>query len=444
MNPILHSLHERKSVRAYTADPIPEEAVQEILSAAVQAPTAGNQQLYTILRVQSQDKKQQLAESCDHQPFIAQAPLVLVFCADCRKWYQAFLYTGCNPRRPREGDLMLAVTDAVIAAQNAVVAAQSLGIGSCYIGDIMENAETQRAILGLPCYVFPCAMLAFGYPTDSQKARKKPPRVPLHYIVQTDIYHPHTPDELRGMLQEKAGEKPYEEWMHAFCQRKYTSDFSREMSRSVGVYLKDFAEDENHPPMDALTAIHTRRSTRAMKPELPPRRQIEAIVEAGRMAPSGGNSQTTHFLVITAPKTMDALAQAAQQAFAQMEPSPEMYRSLRHAVLAAKKGEYVFHYHAPVLILTANRRGYGNAMADSACALENMMIAANALGLGSCYINQIHWLSDDPLVHPILLHMGLTADEYVTGGMILGYGINGEPVREPLMHTGNPVTWIEE
>ena len=59
-------------------------------------------------------------------------------CADCLKWYKAFRHVGCEPRKPGEGDLMIAVCDAVIAAQNAVVAAQSFGIGSCYIGDIME------------------------------------------------------------------------------------------------------------------------------------------------------------------------------------------------------------------------------------------------------------------------------------------------------------------
>ena len=51
--------------------------------------------------------------------------------------------TGCDPRRPGEGDLLLATADAAIAAQNAVTAAWSLGIGSCYIGDVMENCEKQ-------------------------------------------------------------------------------------------------------------------------------------------------------------------------------------------------------------------------------------------------------------------------------------------------------------
>ena len=162
-NETLRQLYNRKSVRVFTEQPIEENIVQAILRAATMAPTAGNQQLYTILRITDPDLLARLADSCDHQPFIAKGKLVLLFCADCLKWYDAFLSAGCAPRKPGPGDLLLAVDDALIAAQNAVVAAESLGIGSCYIGDIMENIETQREILDLPEYVFPAALLVFGY-----------------------------------------------------------------------------------------------------------------------------------------------------------------------------------------------------------------------------------------------------------------------------------------
>ena len=152
-NPILQSLFDRKSVRVYEEKPIPAEMKQAILEAAAQAPSAGCQQLYTILDITDPALKEALAESCDHQPFIAKAPLVLVFCADCKKWYDAYLEAGCTPRTPGVGDLMLAVTDTAIAAQNAVVAAESFGIGSCYIGDIMENCDTQRSLLHLPARI---------------------------------------------------------------------------------------------------------------------------------------------------------------------------------------------------------------------------------------------------------------------------------------------------
>ena len=159
MNEIIKSLYDRKSVRVYEDRPIPEKMKQIILEAAAQAPSAGCQQLYTILDITDQKLKDELVKTCDNQPFIATAPMVLVFCADCKKWYDAYLEAGCSPRKPGVGDLMLAVTDTAIAAQNAVVAAQSFGIGSCYIGDIMENCEEQRRILNLPEYVFPAVML---------------------------------------------------------------------------------------------------------------------------------------------------------------------------------------------------------------------------------------------------------------------------------------------
>lgn len=239
-NPIIESLKSRKSVRAYEDRPIPEDLKQTILLAAAEAPSAGCQQLYTILDITDQKLKEALADTCDHQPFIAQAPMVLVFCADCRKWYDAYLETGCNPRHPGAGDLMLAVTDTAIAAQNAVVAAESLGIGSCYIGDIMENCEQQRELLNLPPYVFPAVMLVFGWPTRQQQERPKPQRCDLKHIVHENTYRTMDGTELREMLSYKGKLQNFDQWCQAFCKRKYNSDFSKEMTRSVEQYLKDF------------------------------------------------------------------------------------------------------------------------------------------------------------------------------------------------------------
>ena len=240
MNEVLKQLYARKSVRAFEDREISPEDKQAILTAAAMAPTAGNQQLYTIIDVTDEQLKAELAKSCDDQPFIAKAKLVLVFCADCRKWYQTFQGAGCEPRLPGAGDLMLAVSDANIAAQNAVTAAWSLGIGSCYIGDVMENCETQRRLLHLPKYVFPAAMVVFGHPTQQQLEREKPKRVEMKHIVHENAYREMEDGEYREMYAERCGLRSYEDWMRAFCARKYNSDFSREMSRSVSEYLKDF------------------------------------------------------------------------------------------------------------------------------------------------------------------------------------------------------------
>ena len=243
MNPIIQSLFDRKSVRVFTDREITPEEKALILEAACQAPTAGNQQLYTILDITDQAIKDALVKTCDNQPFIATGKMVLIFCADCKKWYDAFRFAGCQPRNPGVGDLALAISDATIAAQNAVVAAESLGIGSCYIGDIMENCEQQRQLLKLPEYVFPCCMLVFGFPTQQQMDRAKPVRAAMDHIVHENGYRPMDSQELEAMLMKNvAAGNTYENWIHAFCNRKYNSEFSREMTRSVAEYLKDFAK----------------------------------------------------------------------------------------------------------------------------------------------------------------------------------------------------------
>ena len=245
-NEVLQALSARKSVRVYTDEPVTEAERNAILQAAFQAPTAGNQQLYTILNITDPALKARLADLCDHQPFIAKAPLVLVFLADCRRWLQAYKAAGIEAvRTPGVGDLLLAMADTCIAAQNAVVAAESLGIGSCYIGDVLENAEAMRDALHLPQYVVPACMLVFGRPTEQQQRRPKPARFAEQGVVCEDRYTDRAPDEPRADFAAKAAangqlDYDFDKAVQAFCKRKYASDFSREMTRSAEIYWKEF------------------------------------------------------------------------------------------------------------------------------------------------------------------------------------------------------------
>ena len=244
MNETIAQLHERRSTRAYTSEPVSDADERAILEAACQAPTAGNQQLYSIIVVRDQAEKEELAVTCDDQPFIAAAPLVLVFCVDVRRWHRAFVAAGAEPREPGVGDFLLALEDTSIAAQNAVVAAHSLGLGSCYIGDILERREDQARILGCPRHVVPAVMLVIGHPTESQLRRVKPTRLPLEDIVFEDRYEERDDDCLLEDLRPKAPvSRDLADWARAFCERKWNSGFSREMTRSAATILADFATD---------------------------------------------------------------------------------------------------------------------------------------------------------------------------------------------------------
>jgi len=245
MNEVLQQIKCRKSMRVFEDRPIEAVLKKEILNAAFEAPTAGAMMLYSILDITDETLRKKLSIECDNQPFIADSPLVLIFLADYQRWYDAFELEKCNPRTPGEGDILLACADAIIAAQNTVVAAESLGIGSCYIGDIIENCETIRELLNLPEYVLPAAMVVYGYPTEAQKIRKKPVRFEEQYIVYENKYRRLSREEHIQMHEgrnEKAGvvNKNVSEGIKALCNRKYMSDFSLEMNRSAGEYLKKF------------------------------------------------------------------------------------------------------------------------------------------------------------------------------------------------------------
>lgn len=248
-NEVLRQLHERKSVRAFTPEPVSASDERAILEAACQAPTAGNEQLYSIIVVRDQAIKDALAASCDDQPFIAKAPLVLAFCADVRRWYRGFALAGAEPRDPGAGDFLLALEDTMIAAQNAVVAAHSLGLGSCYIGDILEHGEEQARILGCPRWVVPVSVLVLGHPAPAQLRRAKPGRFPLSGVVFEDGYRNLADDDLLALLREKEGQtadadEGFAQWLRAFCRRKWNSDFSREMSTSAERILAQFRCDD--------------------------------------------------------------------------------------------------------------------------------------------------------------------------------------------------------
>ncbi len=90
MNETLQTLLHRKSIREYDSRPIEPEVKRDILAATLRAPTAGNMMLYSIIDITDQAIKDALAESCDHQPFIATAPMLWLFVADYQRWWDYF------------------------------------------------------------------------------------------------------------------------------------------------------------------------------------------------------------------------------------------------------------------------------------------------------------------------------------------------------------------
>jgi nitroreductase len=253
MHQTLQLIHSRRSIRSFSDEPVSGETLLALKEATVRAPTAGNMALYSIIEVEDQAKKERLALLCDDQPMIAKAPIVWVFLADMQKWINYFEESGAVARATEAGlaasralglgDIHLCLQDAIIAAQNAVIAAEALALGSCYIGDVIENFEEVSNLLELRRFTIPAAMLIFGYPKQTRTV-KQTPRCPVDSIFMTDRYEePHLEEMSRAYAaheeaRRRVGSLPYQNTgtlADHYYLLKHTSAFMEEMNRSTAV-----------------------------------------------------------------------------------------------------------------------------------------------------------------------------------------------------------------
>ena len=234
-NAVLDILEHRSSTRAFARDDddrpvaVTDEQRAAILHAASRAPSAGAMMMYSIVSIREQATLDRLADLCDHQPMIAKAPWALIFVVDYAKWIDLFEHVGCFE------------PEFVERTGNAVVAAEALGLGSCYIGDIVENAEEVAELLDLPPYTMPLSMLIIGTP------RKERPAIahPVVNLVHEERYcraDAATMDaqvaEMDAMFRPHArvvGERVVD-----IYTRKHTSPFMAEMSRSMEWWFKNW------------------------------------------------------------------------------------------------------------------------------------------------------------------------------------------------------------
>jgi nitroreductase len=173
-------------------------------------------------------------------------------------------------------------------------------------------------------------------------------------------------------------------------------------------------------PNDILDCIHARRSTRQFEAKQIEPEQLDALLDAATWAPSGGNNQSWLFTAIQNKEALARINELVKEGFQRWTPDDDYPGKLGAKAVAQKEG-YHFFYHAPTLIIASNKPNYENAMADCALALENLFLAAQSLGLGSCYINQLHWLRNDAALRDYLFELGIPKEHTVCNAAAVGY-----------------------
>ena len=172
--------------------------------------------------------------------------------------------------------------------------------------------------------------------------------------------------------------------------------------------------------MDAMENLLTRRSIRSYKPDMLPREVSGKIAEAGTYAPTGKNGQSPIILAVTNKELRDRMSQ------------------LNAAVLGEEDDPF---YGAPVVLVVLAERGNANHIYDGSLVMGNLLLAAHAMGIGSCWINRAREVFDSDEGKAILCELGIEGDYEGIGNCILGY-VDGD-VPQPKPRKENYVYWAE-
>ena len=236
----------RRTIRKYTEQDIPEELLNELLEVAVRASNTGNMQLYSVVVTRDQSNKEKLAPAHFNQPMITTAPVVLTFCADANRFVK-----WAEQRKAEAGfdnlqTFIASTIDAMLFAQAFCDAAEENGLGICYLGTTAYNADKIIEALSLPRLVVPIVTVTVGYP--AMPLPEQVERLPLAAVIHQEAYVDYTPDMIDELYGEKEALEVNEQFVkennketlaQVFTDVRYTKKNNEYFSEVLLKVLKD-------------------------------------------------------------------------------------------------------------------------------------------------------------------------------------------------------------
>lgn len=236
MNETIRRLKAHCSIRKYADRTIPEATLKALIEAGQHASTSSFIQAVSVINVTDQSLRQQLAELCGNQPYVASASHFLVFCADLHRNQQRVSELGSSADFSWTEQFLAASVDVALFAQNVVIAAESLDLGTCYIGGIRNNPDAVSDLLSLPELVYPVFGLCLGYPAQQPLGK---PRLPLETVLFENRYS--------DLSQQKKSLDAYDETIKAYYQErsagKLQMSFSQQMEKQSATQSRLFMQE---------------------------------------------------------------------------------------------------------------------------------------------------------------------------------------------------------
>ena len=243
---MLACMKNRRSIRNYKNQEIPEALLNELLEVAARASNTGNMQLYSVVVTRNQANKEKLAPAHFNQPMITGAPVVLTFCADVNRFVK---WAECRKAEAGFDNMqmfMAATIDSMLFAQSFCNAAEEKGLGICYLGTTAYNADKIIEALELPKLVIPIVTVTVGYPADPLPEMVE--RLPLAAIIHNEKYTDYTPQAIDELFEEKEAlevnqqfvkENNKETLAQVFTDVRYTKKNNEYFSEVFMKVLKD-------------------------------------------------------------------------------------------------------------------------------------------------------------------------------------------------------------
>ncbi|MFL1461256.1 nitroreductase family protein [Roseococcus sp. DSY-14] len=177
----LRPLLDRRVTRRFTAQEVPDGLLRMVVAGAQSAPSKSDLQQYSIIAIRGHATRARIAQAIGTMPWIAEAPVLLLFCGDLRRNRLVGARAGLPNANDSVDSFINATADAALALGFAVMAAEALGLGSCPVSYVRNHLDLVRDLCALPAGVFPLAGLALGWPAArNEVSARLPPEVVLH------------------------------------------------------------------------------------------------------------------------------------------------------------------------------------------------------------------------------------------------------------------------
>ncbi len=238
MTPVLNLLSVHRSIRKFTAKPVDETLLTSLIAAAQCTSTSHHVQAYTIIQVTDPDSRKKIADMAGPQPWVVQAPVFLVFCADLTRLIHACRLHNVPPETGWAEQLLVATVDTGLVAQSLMLGAESVGLGGVFIGGIRNNPDLVSDLLHIPEHAYPVFGMCLGYPDDDPAPK---PRLPVGAVFHKDRFPP-APEHKTLADYDRKIQAYYEKRSSSLKDRTWTRQMADFTGRVIRPHMKAFLE----------------------------------------------------------------------------------------------------------------------------------------------------------------------------------------------------------